>query len=95
LITPSGDRWSREDLTESIASRTLEFETFRPRSPIDVRLDCASAYVTYRSEIDVSFGAERWRHDAWHTDVYELLDGKWRVVRSQTTAVGGFPPADR
>ena len=95
LITPSGDEWSRADLIEAMTTRTIEFQAFRPRSRIDVRLDCTVAYVTYRSHIDVAFAGERWRHAARHIDVYERRDDQWLVVRSQTTAVGGFPTAGR
>jgi hypothetical protein len=92
LITPAGDAWSRQKLLMSVESGELNFRTFQPRSTIEIRLDCEAAVLTYRSEIDVTFGSMHFRHEARHVDGYERRDGRWLKVWAQTTAVGGFPP---
>jgi Domain of unknown function (DUF4440) len=92
LITPAGDTWSRQKLLMSIRSGGLDIRTFQPRSTIEVRLDCEAAVLTYRSEIDVTYGSLHYRHAARHVDLYERRDGQWLKVWAQMTAMGGFPP---
>jgi hypothetical protein len=92
LITPGGDTWSRQELLMLIRSGQLNIQTFQPRSIIDVRLDCEAAILTYQSEIEVTSGSMHYRLQARHLDLYERRDGQWLKVRSQMTAIGGFPP---
>ena len=93
LITPDGTVLSRADFLDSVASRDLDYLTFRPISPIQVRLlgDDAAA-VRYESYIDVVIaGFGRIANDNWHTDLYERRSGHWQVVWSQATPVGQLP----
>ena len=95
--TPNGDSWSRDDLMSSILSGELKFETLelsaqQSGKSMDVHVDCQTAIVRYRSKIEATFGPSRFRHEAWHTNVYEKRGGRWLAVSAQLTAVGGFPP---
>ena len=92
LITPPGDAWSRSKLLMSIRTGELSFQTFQTPSTIEVRLNCDAAALTYRSDIDVTYGSRHYKHEARHLDLYERRDGQWLKVWAQATAVGGFPP---
>ena len=44
--------------------------------------------IRYRSRLHMSLGgAEGELGQYWHTDLYELRDGRWQVVWSQATAI--------
>jgi len=93
LITPDGTVLSRADFLDSVASRDLDYLTFRAISPIRVRMlgDDAAA-VRYESHIDIVIrGLGRIANDNWHTDLYERRSGRWQVVWSQATPVGPLP----
>ena len=93
LITPDGTVLSRADYLDSVASKDLDYLTFRPISPIQVRLlgDDAAA-VRYESHIDIVVaGLGRIANDNWHTELYEKGSGHWQVVWSQATPVGQLP----
>jgi ketosteroid isomerase-like protein len=92
LVDPSGDRQARDGYLSSVSSGNLDYEAFDPVTPVDVRVSGDVAVVTYESQLKVSSGALHLRHRAWHTHVYEKAGGRWRLVWSQATAVGGFPP---
>jgi hypothetical protein len=92
LITPDGTVLSRADFLDSVASGDLDYLTFRPISPIQVRLLGDAAAVRYESHIDVVIaGFGQIANDNWHTDLYERRSGHWQVVWSQATPVGQLP----
>ena len=92
LIPPPGTRLSRAEFLAGVAAGNLDFLAFEPISPIEVRVHDRAAVLWYRSRIDiVATGEGRYTHDAWHTCVYEIQDGRWQIVWEQDTAVGGVP----
>jgi hypothetical protein len=92
LITPDGQLLSRDGYLLALASGDLDFRVFEPVSPIAIHTDGQQAVVNFSSRLDVSSGTRHLKHEAWHTHVWEKSHGRWQMVWSQTTAVGGFPP---
>jgi ketosteroid isomerase-like protein len=92
LVTPDGDKQSRDRYLDSISSHDLVFQTFDAITPVDVRISGHVAVVTYESQLDVTAGVYHAQHKAWHTHVYRKHNGQWLQAWTQTTAVGGFPP---
>ncbi|HEX6876458.1 MAG TPA: nuclear transport factor 2 family protein [Nocardioidaceae bacterium] len=92
LITPDGSSLSRGEFLDELASGALDYLTFAPVSPIRVRVFAGAAVARYESTIDVVVaGVGRLTHNAWHTDLYEKRNGRWRIVWSQATPVGILP----
>jgi hypothetical protein len=87
LINPGGMALSDEEYLAFIATGAVDYLVFEPVSPIEVRTDGASGVLRYRSKIEVIVFGERQSLNAWHTDLYELRRGKWKVVWSQATAI--------
>ena len=83
LVTPSGRTHTRESYLGAIASDELTYLVFEPISEIEVRVYGSAAVIRYRSRIEM----ESFKADCWHTDTYELRDGRWQIVWSQATAI--------
>jgi hypothetical protein len=58
-----------------------------PESEIAVRCYGEAAVVRYRVRIEVGFGEGQDADAFWHTDLYELRDGRWQAVWSQATRI--------
>ncbi len=87
LITPGGGTLSREEYVASIASGELVYEVFEPASDIAVRLFGNAAAVRYQARIEARFSDQRDSGVFWHTDIYEMRDGRWQAVWSQATRI--------
>lgn len=87
LISPGGGRLSKESYLGRIESGEFTYLVFEPVSEMVVRTYSEVAIVRYLARIDVRFGPGRDAGSFWHTDVYELRDGTWRVVWSRATRV--------
>ena len=83
LITPSGVAHTRETYLAGVASGDIDYRVFEAISEIEVRLYGAAAIIRYQSRIEMT----NWRANAWHTDSYELRDGRWQIVWSQATEI--------
>jgi hypothetical protein len=87
LITPNGLALSREDYLGAIGGGHIDYVTWEPEE-IAVRIHAQAAVIRYRAHLEVIFGGHRVPLSAyWHTDSYELRDGRWVVVWSQATAI--------
>jgi len=92
LISPGGDRHSKRDYLDDIASGALNYEVFEPASDIRVRsLGPMSAAVRYRARILIHGGGWTDGGTFWHTDIYERRDGRWLAVWSQATRIRRGP----
>jgi uncharacterized protein DUF4440 len=92
LITPDGSIESRSQFLSDVAQGNLDYRTFRPISPIKVRLLGDAAAVRYESHIVIVVaGLGQIANDNWHTDLYERVSGQWKLVWSQATPVGALP----
>jgi hypothetical protein len=92
LITPDGSVESRSLLLSDVSGGNLDYKTFKPISPIKIRLQGDAVAVRYESHIDIVVaGLGRIANDNWHTDLYEKRSGQWKLVWSQATPVGALP----
>jgi phage baseplate assembly protein W len=87
LITPSGQTMSKQDYIGGIASGELVYSVFEPASDIAVRLYGNAAAVRYQARIEIRFSDQRDSGLFWHTDIYEMRDGRWQAVWSQATRI--------
>lgn len=87
LITPSGRTFTRERYLRLIETRDLRYLRWEP-GPMAVRASERMAIVRYQVTLQVGSadGAGTPRH-CWHTDSYELIDGRWQAVWSQATGI--------
>lgn len=93
LITPVGMLLDRAQYLGAIATGQIDYVSWEP-GPIDVRLAGSVATIRYRAELEVIFGGHRVaRSGYWHTDSYEIHDGRWQAVWSQATAISAVPNA--
>jgi outer membrane murein-binding lipoprotein Lpp len=92
LITPDGSIESRSQFLGDVAHGKLDYRTFKPISPIKIRLLGDAAAVRYESHIVIVVaGLGQIANDNWHTDLYQRRSGHWQLVWSQATPVGGLP----
>ena len=87
LITPGGAVLSKHGYLSGIASGALRYWRFEPDGEIAVRVWGSAAALRYQVRIDIDWegGSDSGRF--WHTDIYELRDGRWQVVWSQATRI--------
>jgi Domain of unknown function (DUF4440) len=84
LITPNGSDLSKDDYLGAISAGELRYRTFEPVSEISVLGDAPVAVLRYQARISFDDGPG---FICWHTDCYELRDGRWQAVWSQATAI--------
>lgn len=87
LISPGGGALSREQYLEGIATGDLDYRIFEPASEIAVRRYGQAAAVRYRARIEILVSGQRDAGLFWHTDIYEIRDGRWQAVWSQATRI--------
>jgi hypothetical protein len=88
LVNPGGGILSKERYLGGIASGYLNYRVWESDTEIAVRLYGQGAVIRYRSRLHMSLnGAEGSLENYWHTDSYELRDGRWQIVWSQATHV--------
>jgi Domain of unknown function (DUF4440) len=92
MVTPDGDELTKEEYLDAVGFGDLDYTVFKPVTPMEVRIDGGQAVVTFTSQLEVSADGLHVEHHAWHTVVYKEREGRWQMVWSQTTAIGGFPP---
>jgi hypothetical protein len=85
LITPAGYALTKEEYLGKVASQELPYQVFEPISEIAVWGDAQIAILRYTARI--SMGGPKEAITCWHTDCYELRDGRWQAVWSQATAI--------
>jgi phage baseplate assembly protein W len=87
LITPTGTALSKARYLGDIASGELAYDVFEPASEIIVRGASDLALLRYQARITVRNGGPPADLLCWHTDSYELRNGRWQAVWSQATAI--------
>jgi phage baseplate assembly protein W len=88
LITPAGKTFNREDYLAAIAAGP--FYSKWDIGTMNVRPSPTMAIVRYEARLEFPSGNAI---TCWHTDSYELRDGRWQAVWSQATAVHQAPKA--
>jgi hypothetical protein len=86
LITPNGSEMTKDDYLRAIAAGQLRYQVFEPVSDMAVLGDAPVAVLRYRARISFDDGPG---FTCWHTDCYELRNGRWQAVWSQATAITG------
>lgn len=88
LVTPSGRCYSKDDYLADVRDKRLEYLAFEPASPIAVRVSEGMIVLRYVALIRLSVGvADELDFRAWHTDLYEKVEGSWVAVWSQATRI--------
>lgn len=88
LITPGGAALTREDYLRRLAVGELTYRRFEPDGDIEVRvLGPSAAALRYQVWIDAAFPGGHDMDRFWHTDIYEVRDGRWQAVWSQATRI--------
>jgi uncharacterized protein DUF4440 len=91
LVTPSGKELSKDEYLGDVASGEIDYLAW-DAGPIEVRLYGEAAVIRYRSELEIiASGDHGPRRPYWHTDLYELRDGRWQVVWSHATEIRWSP----
>lgn len=88
LVTPGGATQSRQQYLDGIQRGELRYHRFEPAGEIAVRLYETAAIVRYQVDIDITFPGGRDVTRCWHTDLYELREGRWQAVWSHATRIG-------
>jgi hypothetical protein len=87
LITPGGGNLSREDYLEGVGSGELHYLVFETASEVRVRRTGGVAVLRYVARIEMELPDRIDRGRFWHTDMYELRDGRWQAVWSHATRI--------
>jgi hypothetical protein len=87
LITPGGGTFSKAAYLGGIADGTLRYRRFEPEGAIRVRVWETAAALRYEVNIEVVDDGNVYRDRCWHTDIYELRDGRWAAVWSHATRI--------
>jgi Domain of unknown function (DUF4440) len=92
LITPGGGQLSKEEYLGDLESGAMRYEVFEPASPVRTHVVGNSGIVRYQVQIRVRFGEDVDTGLFWHTDYYELRDGRWQAVWSHATRIRQAEP---
>jgi uncharacterized protein DUF4440 len=86
LITPGGVTYSRAEYLSEILDGTLRYRRFEPAGEMRVRmLGVGAAAIRYQVDIEIEWAGGGDSARVWHTDLYELIDGRWQAVWSHAT----------
>jgi Domain of unknown function (DUF4440) len=86
LIDVTGTAETRADYLANIGGG-VDFVTLKPIEPISVRVHGDSAVARVKLKFKVVAHGQALQHEGWTTDLFELRDGRWQVVWSQTTPI--------
>lgn len=87
LVPPGGQTLSKAEYLGGIADGSLRYRRFEPDGEIRVRVWGSAAALRYEVDIEIDADDTVYRDRCWHTDIYELRDGRWRVVWSHATRI--------
>lgn len=88
LINPLGASLSKDQYLGGIESGAIDYLTWEPDSPIDVRVHGEAAVIRYQAKLEIVVqGQHVPLQRYWHTDSYEKRDGRWQVVWSHATQI--------
>jgi hypothetical protein len=90
LIDPFGSPESRSTYLGNI-NGGVDFLTFKPVTPIAVRVYGDAAMARFQAAFVVLAGPDKLKHRGWVTDLFERRDGSWLEVWSQITPVPNNP----
>jgi hypothetical protein len=85
LVTPGGRTYDRAGYLAGIEAGELNYAVFEPDGDVRCRTWPGGGAARYRARIRITFGDEFEEGLYWHTDIYELRDGRLQVIWSQAT----------
>jgi hypothetical protein len=87
LVTPSGSAHTKTEYLGLIERGEIKYLVWEPID-IDARVNGDAGCVRYQSRLNIVVdGFEAGMGSYWHTDYYEIRQGRWQVVFSQATAI--------
>jgi hypothetical protein len=87
LITPRGFPYSKREYLDAVGSGLIDYLVWDP-DDMAARVHGDVGCVRYAATLNMRFdGVETGARRYWHTDYYERLDARWRVVWSQATEI--------
>ena len=88
LINPLGMTSSKEKYLGELEKGDIDYKVFEPISKIRIRISGNQAVLRYKSNIEITVrGNELPMKEHWHTDLYEKIEGVWKIVWSQATII--------
>jgi hypothetical protein len=87
LVTPGGATLSKSEYLGGIADGSLRYRRFEPDGEVAVRFWGSAAALRYEVVIEVDAEGTAFHDRCWHTDIYELRDGRWVAVWSHATRI--------
>jgi hypothetical protein len=87
LITPRGFPYSKHEYLDAVRTGLIDYLVWDP-DDMDVRVHGDVGCLRYAATLNMRFdGVETGVRRYWHTDYYERLDGRWRVLWSHATEI--------
>jgi len=88
LISPLGGKLSKEEYLGAISSGNVDYLLWEPDT-IEVRLYGDVAVLRYKAQIQIKVKSapDAPQGQFWHTDLYEKVNGQWKVIWSQATQI--------
>ncbi|WP_228851800.1 nuclear transport factor 2 family protein [Aegicerativicinus sediminis] len=88
LINPVGETLTKQQYLGGIEKGEIDYKVFEPISKIRVRISGNLAVLRYKSNIEITVGGNALPLRAhWHTDIYENIEGSWKIIWSQATVI--------
>lgn len=88
LVTPGGATLSKAAYLAGVADGSLDYRRFEAVGEERVRLlGSSAAALRYQVAIEIAWEGGLDSGTFWHTDIYELRDGRWLAVWSQATRI--------
>lgn len=88
LVNPVGATLTKAEYLGGIAAGVIDYLVWEPVDEIAVLFHGEFAVLRYRARLEIAVsGHPLPLAHHWHTDAYELRDGRWQVVWSQATEI--------
>ena len=85
LVTPGGATYDRAGYLGGVASGELDYEVFEAEGDVRVRTWPGGGAARYRARIRIRFDGGEEAGLYWHTDLYELREGRLQATWSHAT----------
>jgi uncharacterized protein DUF4440 len=87
LIPPGGQTIDRASYLGGIEAENLRYEIFEAEGDVRVRTWPGGGAARYRARIRIAYEGGFDAALVWHTDLYELRDGRLQATWSQATRI--------
>lgn len=86
-IDPFGGTHAKGEYLGLVSSGDIDFLNWDVVSDIEIRLYGNAAVARYQSQFNIVVSGEETPFHLWHTDLYEKIDGMWKLVWGQDTRI--------